>query len=41
MLFKGLKLRFLEVRFTLAKWRTNDQEMTELICDNNTAIELS
>ena len=37
LLFKKLKLRSLEGRFNLTKWRTNDKELRELICDNDTA----
>ena len=39
-LFKKLKLRFLEGRFNLRKWRTNDKKLRELICDNDTSINL-
>ena len=41
LLFKKLKLRFLEGRFNLRKWRTNDKELREIICDNDTSIKSS
>ena len=41
LLFKKLKLRFLEGHFNIRKWRTNDKGLRKLICDNNTAIKLS
>ena len=41
LLFKKLKLRFLEGRFNLRKWRMNDKKIIQLICDNNTSIKPS
>ena len=31
----------MEGRFNLRKWRTNDEELRELICDNDTSIKPS
>ena len=39
LLFEKLKYRFLEGCFNLKKWKTNDKELRELICDNDTSIK--